>query len=149
MSNIDIRGTPGYISPELIITFYINDNKKYDKIMNDINNDIKPILNSFKDSKIILDFDKTNIQLYNKIMNEYKNKTILNKFFGSDENKYNGYLQKGDIFAFGITIYIFINNYMDYFKNDYKLFDLLRNMIKIDPESRFNIVQCLNDPYFL
>ena len=32
INNIDLRGTNWLISPELIMTFYITDNKNYDKI---------------------------------------------------------------------------------------------------------------------
>ena len=164
MSNIDIRGTPGSIAPELYITHYINDNRNFDKIKDVIKKDIKDMFYSFKDPNLIEDFDNIIIELYKKILNEFKNNNILNNFFGTEKNKYNGYLQKGDIFSLGITIYEFLNYYKyAYNNNQYnknidkidnininnpKLYKLLYNMTKINPDKRYNILQCLNDPYF-
>ena len=156
--NIDIRGTSGLISPELVIAFYINDNRKYDKIKNTVNKEIKTMLNSLKDSKLTLNFDKIILELYEKIHFEFKSKDILSKFFGSDTNKYNGYLQKGDIFSLGVTMYYFLKNYKHNFKNskfcniylnNIKLINLLQNMINIDPEHRYNVLECLKHPYFI
>ena len=54
-----------------------------------------------------------------KIIGEFKNKEILKNFFGTESelNKYNGYLQKGDIYSLGLTMYIFLDYYRNYFKN--------------------------------
>ena len=159
MSNIDIHGTPGFISPELYITHLIDDNTNFDNIKYIIKEDVKKKLISFKDSKFIEGFDNLILQLYQKILNEFNNKVILNKFFGTDAitNKYNGYLQKGDIFSLGITIYDFLDYYGQDYKNsktidtnlsNTKLIKLLYNMMKINPEERYNVIQCLNDSYF-
>ena len=160
MSNIDIRGTPGAISPELLIAYNIYDNKNYGEIKEDLHINIKKILDYFKDSKLTYNYDNIILELYKKIINEFKTKDILNKFFGSDINKYNGYLQKGDIFALGITMYEFVNNYNYEYKNSEtniqlnnethkgKLSDLLYNMVNLDPDKRYNIIQCLQHSYF-
>ena len=156
--NIDIRGTSGLISPELVIAFYINDSKKYDDIKKTVNKEIKSMLNSLKDSKLTLNFDKLILELYEKIKVEFKSKDILSKFFGSETNKYNGYLQKGDIFLLGLTMYYFLKKYKNNFKNskfcntylnNIKLINLLQNMINIDPEHRYNVLACLKHPYFI
>ena len=170
ISNIDMRGTIGLISPELIIAYYINDNETYDKIKTIktiINKELKPVLDSLKDSSITMNFDNKNLELYQKIQKEFNNRDILQKFFGTekDKDKYNGYLQKGDVFALGITMYEFLTYYKADFKNN-KLYSssnsssnssslnnptlikLLQNMIKINPEERYNILQCLNDPFY-
>lgn len=157
MSNIDISGTPGFISPDLIIVYFINRNENYENIKHIINKDVKKKLNSFKDSVIISGFDSLILELYKKLIGEFKHKDILNNFFGTDENKYNGYLQKGDIFSLGVTIY----NFLDYYKNNFKtnnssninlknskLLNLLQNMIKIEPNKRYNVIQCLKHSYF-
>ena len=34
----------------------------------------------------------------------YKSNKLLPAYFGTDKNKFNGYLQKADIYALGITI---------------------------------------------
>ena len=157
LDNIDVRGTLGFISPELSISYFVNMNKKYENIIHKINKELKPMLNSFKDSVIISGFDNLNLELYKKIMEEFKTKEILKNFFGTDENKYNGYLQKGDIFSLGITIYVFLDEYKYYFKTsnssninlkNSKLVNLLHNMIKIDPDKRYNVIQCLKHSYF-
>ena len=67
--------------------------------------------------------------------------------------KFNGYLQKGDVYALGITICDFLktynnNNNKPVIKYDKSLHELLINMIQPIPEKRFNIIQCLNHPYF-
>jgi serine/threonine protein kinase len=160
MSNIDIRGTPGAISPELFIAYNIYDNKNYSKIKEDININIKKVLDDFKNSKLTYNYDNTILELYKKIINEFKTKDILKTFFGTDTNKYNGYLQKGDIFALGITMYDFIDYYNYKYKNsetniqlnnelqNAKLADLLYNMVNINTYKRYNIIQCLQHSYF-
>ena len=160
MSNINIRGTPGAISPELFIVYDIYDNKNYSEIKEDININIKKILDDFKDTKLTYNYDNKILELYKKIINEFKNKDILKTFFGTDINKYNGYLQKGDIFALGITMYDFIDYYKYKYKNseiniqlnneshNAKLSNLLYNMVNIDPDKRYNIIHCLQHPYF-
>ena len=133
-----------------------------------INEEIKKMLSSFKNAKLTANFDKVILELYQKIHSEIKNRLILNTFYGTEKNKYNGYLQKGDIFALGVTMY----DFLDYYNNDFisgksskpgtgigsklsnsslnnsKLLDLLENMININPQKRYNVEQCLNHPYF-
>ena len=159
--NIDLRGTEKYISPELIIAWNINDDKRFNTILKILNKEIKDNIKLFKEDKLIINFDKTMKDLYDKIKNEFlfkifKNKEILNTFFGTEKDKYNGYVQKGDIYALGITIYKFLNKYKIY-KNKHKninniinikLMNLLQNMINPNPDNRYNILQCLKHSYF-
>jgi serine/threonine protein kinase len=34
------------------------------------------------------------------------------------------------------------------FKSNIKLYNLLKNMINPNPDERYNVIQCLKDPYF-
>lgn len=159
MSNIILNGSEGYISPELFITYYIYDGEKYDNILKILNKHIKKNLISLKQElKINNNFNILFRELYLKINSEFEDKNIgqdthiLKKFFGTDKNKFNGYLQKGDIYSLGITICNFINEYKHIFKSNklhkLHLLNLLNNMTQIIPEKRYNIIQCLKHPYF-
>ena len=82
--------------------------------------------------------------------NDFRNHTILPKYFGSQTNKFNGYLQKADIYALGISMYEFLevfSNFIDV-KKDIKLHNLLKNMINLNPDKRYSIIDCLKHPYF-
>jgi serine/threonine protein kinase len=72
----------------------------------------------------------------------------VEKYFGT--NKYDGYLQKSDIYGLGINIYksLYYYNKIDIQRKYPQLYDLLMNMIKFDPDERYNVLQCLNHPYF-
>lgn len=172
--NITIQGTETFISPELVIAFYINDNRSFDKIIKVLNKDIKDNIESFKEFNVTTNFNKTIKELYDRIRTEFAyrgiltKREILNTFFGTDKTKFDGYLQKGDIFALGISMYEFLYNYKkNYYKKNYKLnkynmdngnniknlsniklHDLLQNMIQINPYKRYNVIQCLKHPYF-
>jgi len=96
----------------------------------------------------------------NKDINDIKN--FLQTYFGTPNNKYNGYLQKNDIYALGISIYEFIilynyiilNNLNTHkiktinIDNEPYLLDLLRKMIYPDSLLRLNVNECINHPYF-
>ena len=154
--NMNSKGTPYYLSPEIIITYYINKyntmNDKYIlyKIFYDIN---KYVLKSFNDINEIdlLGNLRVNIFiLFNKIKKLYDNKKILNIYFGNEKNKFNGYLQKNDIYALGLSLFEVLTAHDDSgeFKKDKSLYNLLSRMIAFDPEKRFNGIQCLAHPYF-
>ncbi len=173
IKNIILNGTEGLISPEQIMSYYIvkysrnNNYKVYDsytnkKILDDINDDIKHIkefLLSINETKVASTLNDTTKLLYTKIKNEFNTNTILPIYFGTTQNKYDGYLQKGDVFAMGLTIYEFLEYFRNQFRlNEYDrllnvrknhvLYDLLLHMIELDPSKRYNIVQCLKHPYF-
>ena len=87
--------------------------------------------------------------LYDKIKSLYEKDKILFAYFGSDTNKYNGFLQKADVYALGLSIYETLYRYSEInVKSNEKLYDLLLHMIDMNPDKRYNIVQCLGHPYF-
>jgi hypothetical protein len=53
----------------------------------------------------------TEEELYNKIKLKYENNTLLEAFFVSQKNKFNGYLQKADVYGLGACIYESIIEY--------------------------------------
>ena len=130
--------------------------------MENINKYIKNVLSSFKkyelieEYKLLEKFNSDMKELYLKIEREISNNTLYDKYFGIDTmqnlGKFNGYLQKGDVYALGITICDFLktynNNNKPLIKYDKSLHELLINMIQPIPEKRFNIIQCLKHPYF-
>lgn len=80
-------------------------------------------------------------QLYDARVSELLDGTYGKKYAAD----YTGYVYKTDIFAAGITLariryYLQIPNP--------KLLDLITNMVRIDPDKRFNINQCLAHPLF-
>jgi serine/threonine protein kinase len=89
--------------------------------------------------------------LYNEIINHFNNKTILDAYFGTNKvGILNGYLQKADVYALGITMYEFLTigyQIIDVKKN-MKLHHLLKKMIHPDPNKRYNILDCLKHSYF-
>jgi hypothetical protein len=74
--------------------------------------------------------------------------TILDKYFGINQHL-NGYLQKGDVYGLGMSIYEFIKITKIINLNENRLLNnLLLKMIEFDCNKRFNILQCLQHPYF-
>lgn len=152
-SNIDLRGTYELLSPEIFIIYNVKKYYRYDDnyIMSKINIDIQNyVKKQLKGLKINTTELKTVIpQLYDKIKKEFSNKTLLNNYFGVNDI-FNGYLQKGDVYSLGITLYEFLYSYTDVIniKKDLRLYDLLQKMIDINPNNRYNVLQCLHHPYF-
>lgn len=79
--------------------------------------------------------------LFDKYKNEVKTGLLPEKYFSDID----GYIYKSDIFALGVTIQR-IANKLEIIDN--KLFDLIQQMIKFDPNDRPNINQCLDHPLF-
>ena len=162
-NNIYLSGTSDFISPEIVVSLFTYENyKKTKDITKDINYifqklkiyykeyDIFEMFLSIKESNMISELNNTLIDLIKEIYNDLKNKTFLPKYFGSQANKFNGYLQKADIYALGIAMYEFLEVFTDFInvKKDIRLHNLLQNMIKIHPDKRYNVVDCLKHPYF-
>ena len=154
-NNIELKGTYDLIASEIFITYYLNKYYKYgysdNYIMGKINKDIQSYVKKQLKS---LNIDRTELynivrQLYSKIKGEFINKTILQKYFGINDHL-NGYLQKGDIYTLGISLYEFLDSYTNVIdiKKDLRLYDLLTKMIDLNPDTRYNSLQCLNHPYF-
>ena len=159
---ISYHGTEGCISPELIISYYIMNGDTYEDTMLNINKYIKHVLVSFNKNelidkyKILYTFNSDIKELYLKIKKEIENNTIYDTYFGIDTNtnhiKFNAYLQKGDVYALGISLCEFLKTYNKHnkpgIKYDKELHELLINMIQPIPDKRFNIIQCINHKYF-
>jgi len=157
--NIDYKGTPDFIPPEIIVALFTYENYNKNKDINYIflkiqkyykEYDISEIFSSIKESNMLVEFNNTLIDLIKGIYNDLIKKTFLPKYFGSQANKFNGYLQKADIYALGIAMYEFLEVFTDFInvKKDIRLHNLLQNMIKIHPDKRYNVVDCLKHPYF-
>jgi len=82
------------------------------------------------------------------VNNLYESGKILPAYFGTEKNKFNGYLQKADIYALGIAIFIMLYVYSDFdVRGNADLYNLLIHMIAMDPDKRYNAVQCLSHPF--
>ena len=158
ISNISLQGTPYYLSPEIFICYVIrkyenySEQKQLHKIMDYISKNIKKAFSRIGEKSIVNNIDSNISNIYMKIKNMYnmynKNR-ILNVYFGSDNNKFNGYLQKADVYALGLSIYDTLYRYSEInVKKNEALHNLLLNMIELDPDKRYNIVQCLSHSYF-
>jgi serine/threonine protein kinase len=152
-SNIIMQGTYILIAPEIFIIYNINKYSNYNDeyIMNKINTDINSYVKKMhQDLKLdTSDMNNKINKIYFEIKNLFNNHKILEKYFGVNDNL-NGYLQKNDVYSLGITLYEFLNVYTTLIdvKKDLRLNDLLKNMITLNPNERFNALQCLQHPYF-
>lgn len=153
-SNINMHGTYLLMAPEIFIVYYLKKYNGYsdEYIMNKINNDIQNyVRRMLKDLKL----DVSELQgivklLYFNIKKMFQEQTILPKYYGTPEDPLNGYLQKNDVYSLGLTLYEFLVIYTEVInvKDDLRLHDLLKNMIELNPDKRFNALQCINHPYF-
>ena len=128
-----------------------SENYQKSKIMHYIKN-VEKALDSIGEKQIIAKLTSTVDTLYNKIKYLYDKDRLLFAYFGSDKYKFNGYLQKADVYSLGISIYETLYKYSNInIKKIYEhkdLYDLLSHMIEMDPDKRYNIVQCLSHSYF-
>ena len=153
-SNISSKGTIYYTSPDLIVCYQIR--KHYDRseqvIIRSIMSEMSMIKKAFirlNEMELLGNFTENIKFLFKKIKTLCDNKKILPIYFGSNKNKFNGFLQKGDIYALGLSIFETLYYYSDInVRDDKLLYDLLIHMIAIDPDKRYNGVQCLAHPYF-
>jgi serine/threonine protein kinase len=157
--NIHAQGTPELMPPEIIISSELKKYYKYDKeyaegkIFRELEKTVKKIFRDLHlDTKIIR---PVALELIERIHKSFKDGTILVKYFGNTTDKLNGYVQKSDIYALGMTFYEILHKYChgshtfctDLKKNS-KLAHLIKNMIELDPDNRYNVLQCLQHPYF-
>ena len=157
IKNIDLKGTPYYLPPELYICIFMikykdrSENYQKSKIMHYIKH-VEKALDSIGEKQIIAKLTSTVDTLYNKIKYLYDKDRLLFTYFGSDKHKFNGYLQKADVYSLGISIYETLYKYSNInIKKIYEykdLYDLLLHMIEMDPDKRYNIIQCLSHSYF-
>jgi serine/threonine protein kinase len=155
INNINRNGTSIYIAPEIhiatIIRKYNSRSESYitRKIISEINSSIRKALTKINQHELLANLDKNIFILYEKIKKLFDNNKILSIYFGTDKNKFNGYIQKNDVYALGYSIFetLYIYSEIDIHKNT-NLYDLLMHMIALDPDKRYNAVQCLSHPFF-
>jgi len=155
IDNIVLKGTPYYIPPELFICAYIikykdrSETYQYKIIKQQILKHVIKALEYINEKDIIMNIDSIIETLYKKIKFLYDKDKLLFAYFGNDKNKYNGFLQKADVYALGLSIYETLYRYSEInVKANETLYDLLIHMIDMNPDKRYNIVQCLGHPYF-
>lgn len=155
LDNISSDGTYFYMSPELFIsrtiTKFPNESKNYHmrNINKRIKEDLITALKRIYEPALISNIGEKIESLYDKTYSYYEKGHLAKVYFGSDRNKFNGYLQKADIYALGLTIYDSLYTYSKIdVKRNKNLRSLLLNMLNLDPEKRFNVEQCLSHPYF-
>jgi len=151
----DLKGTPKYMSPELficsIMVIHKNKPKTYQirKIIQYINKNVRESLKLIGETEMAARLNQNIDALYKKIEYLFENQKLLIAYYGSDKNKFNGFLQKADVYALGFSIFECLYKYsnIDVQKNE-KIYDLLLHMLAIDPDKRYNVYQCLSHPYF-
>ena len=153
--NITRKGTPTYFSPEIIVAYIVRKYKDrsesyiISKIIKEIEANVKKSIMNINEKELLGNFTNNCLSLYQKVKYLFDNQQILNSYYGTEKNKFNGYLQKSDVYALGLTIFIALYIYSDIdVRNNELLYDLLIHMIAIDPDKRYNAVQCLSHPYF-
>jgi len=154
ISNINRNGTPTYISPDVHIAYIL---RKYSsrsehyiskKILHEIHSTVKKALIKINEKELLGNLDNNILALYEKIKNLYDNNKILPIYFGSDKNKFNGYVQKCDVYSLGYSIFETLYVYSEVNVRQHpQLYDLLIHMMALDPDKRYNAVQCLSHPY--
>lgn len=155
ISNINSNGTPLYISPEIhiarILRKYASRSEHYikKKIYNEIYSNVRKALVKINEKELLGNLDNNIDALYDKIRSLYDNGKILSVYFGSEKNKFNGYIQKNDVYALGFSLFetLYVYSEIDVRQNEL-LYDLLIHMLAFDPDKRFNAIQCISHPYF-
>ncbi len=153
-NNIRASGTPNYIAPELFVSSVVHRYNERSttyqllKITHDLDANFKHSIMRINEHELLGNY-KENIQaLYYKIHNLYETEKLLPVYFGTDKNKFNGYLQKADVYALGISIFIMLYVYSNFdVRANPVLYDLLIHMIAMDHDKRYNAVQCLSHPF--
>jgi len=156
-NNIHLNGTYRYLSPEIFICYilykYINKNSvnKQQHINEKIKNVIEA-LSRIEEKNMLSKLQENIYSLTKKINHLIENDILLDKYFGTNTTQlYNGYLQKADVYALGMTIFdsLQLKKHSNVEVRENKLlYDLLLKMIAIDPDKRYNVIQCINHPYF-
>ena len=154
-SYIHLKGTYFYVAPELFISSvikkYNNRSKDYQikKIMHDINENVKKALTKINEKDMLTNLEKIIETKYDKIKYLFDNDKLMEAYFSSSKRKFNGYTQKADVYALGLTIFETLYHYSKInVRQNVKLYNLLINMINLDSDKRYNAVQCLAHPYF-
>ena len=153
-NNIRISGTPNYIAPELYVSYVINRYRErsstyqIQKITRELDANFKHSIIRINERELLGNYKENIDSLYYKVHNLYQSGKILPLYFGTEKNKFNGYLQKADVYALGLAIFIMLYVYSDFdVRANADLYDLLIHMIAMDPDKRYNAVQCLSHPF--
>lgn len=160
--NIHSQGTEELIPPDITIASILKNNYKYfennkEYILNKIFKILdKGIIKAFNNLHLDTSIIKSRtLEITQRICKYFIDGTILSKYFGNDKDKFNGYVHKSDVYALGITFYEILYKYCGNrhpscfeLKRNAKLTHLLKNMIELDPDKRYNVLQCLQHPYF-
>jgi serine/threonine protein kinase len=181
-NSITLQGTTLYAPPELFAVSVINKNREYgdnnfmlNKYLSSSNEKIQKLyvpkspqqlnVNNTKKQDSHIDDPEQYAKylairepLFWRIKNLFDTNRILPAYFGTDTNKFNGYLQKSDVYSLGVNIYESIVEYNNDGGNfdlkgelsgDGRFYDLLLKMIEMEPDKRYNAIQALNHPYFM
>jgi len=153
-NNIRTSGTPNYIAPELYVSSIINryhersSTYQIQKITRELDANFKHSIIRINERELLGNYKENVDSLYHKVHNLYQSGKILPLYFGTEKNKFNGYLQKADVYALGLAIFIMLYVYSDFdVRANANLYDLLIHMIAMDPDKRYNAVQCLSHPF--
>ena len=161
--DIYLQGTYRYLPIERFIIHHLkkykNENKEYKekqiiKSINQPKNSPYDALKRIDEKTLLSKLNEETRKLIEKLDYLYTNdrQKLLDKCYGiNNVNKYNGYIQKSDVYALGISIFDTLeyeqNSNVDVRQNEL-LYDLLLKMIDLNPETRYNVIECINHPYF-
>ncbi len=157
-NNFHAVGTPEFIPPEIVIVSNIKHYNHYNtdyiisKVNREFENGVKKIHRELGIE--YNDLKRLTYSLVASAQKSFADGTLLELYFGNNQRKFNGYVQKSDIYAIGMSFYEIVHKFAAKdpigatLKRNLKLIDLLKNMIILDPEKRYNIIQCLQHPYF-
>lgn len=154
LANISSKGTPFYKSPELVVAYYIrkyytrSDTYIMRKIIDDLEGKYKKAMLDIGQREMMGNLVVNATTLFKKLKSIWETR-ISQVYFGHEKNKFNGYVQKADIYALGLSIFETLHVYSGMkVRENKELYDLLVHMMAFDPDKRYNAVQCLAHPYF-
>ena len=161
--DIYLQGTYRYLPIERFIIHYLKkykyETKEYKekhilKSINQPKNSPFDALTRINEKHLLSNLNKETKNQIEKIHYLYDNdrQKLLDKCYGiNNVNKYNGYIQKSDVYALGISMFDTLeyekNSNVDVRQNEL-LYDLLLKMIDLNPETRYNVIECINHSYF-
>ena len=175
---IRAKGTLGYIPPEVFMLkiminkfsmygeqIFLNESMKskiFVSITYELRDNVGQHLEDMHITKQVINTGTTNLEgdfnyiykngiyskedlenVFNKFCLYLKNRNLIRKFM--EPKDIEGYVYKIDVFSLGV---VFFNTYMDLDIRNDKLLDLIKNMMRLDPDKRLSVLECLKHPYF-